>query len=196
MASKVKILLWYLPLLVILPGATAFLLFSLENKAAYDSALTFFKQNQHVIKNKNYMAVIDYTKPSFVKRLYIYDVNSGTPAKYLVAHGRESGFIFARNFSNDSGSHKSCKGFFVSGEPFTGEHGLSLLLYGLEDGVNNNAFARGIIMHGAGYVSWMSILANGGRLGRSLGCPAVSTDAVEAVIDKLRDGALVYIYAR
>ncbi len=170
-------------------------MFSAENKQAYESTMNFFKQHQAAIKNQNYLAVIDYTKPSFVKRLFIYDVHKGTAVAYLVAHGRDSGFIFAGDFSNDVQSHKSCKGFLVTGEAFKGEHGRSLRLYGLQDGLNNNAFTRGIVIHGADYVSWISILANGGRLGRSLGCPAVSQDSIDDVIDKLNNGALVYIHA-
>jgi hypothetical protein len=193
--SKVKTVLWGLPVVLLVSGACAFFVFSLENKKAYNSAVSYFKQNQTIIKNKNYIAVIDYSKPSFVKRLFIYDLHTGNAETYLVAHGRESGFIFARDFSNDIDSHKSCTGFFTTGDVFIGEQGLSLLLHGLQEGLNNNAFERGIIIHGADYVSWKSILENWGRLGRSLGCPAVSTDIIHEVIDKLHDGALLYVHA-
>ena len=157
--------------------------------------MQFFKQNQALIKNKDYMAVIDYTKPSFVKRLFIYDVQSAKAARYLVAHGKGSGFIYARDFSNEANSNKSCKGFFITGEIFVGEHGTSLSLHGLQEGLNDNAFNRNIIIHGADYVSWKSIIVNLGRLGRSLGCPAVAEDKINEVIDKLKGGALVYIHA-
>ena len=184
-----------MPAAFLLAGLFCFLLLSLENRKSYETAIDFFKQNQALIKNKNYVAVIDYTKPSFVKRLFIYDVKSGTAARYLVAHGKSSGFIFARDFSNEVNSNKSCKGFFITGEIFNGEHGPSLPLQGLQEGLNNNAFNREIIIHGADYVSWSSIIVNLGRLGRSLGCPALAEDQIDEVIGKLQGNALVYIHA-
>ena len=192
--SKTRFLISGLPVAFLLAGLFCFLLFSLENRKSYETAIDFFKQNQALIKNKNYVAVIDYTKPSFVKRLFIYDVKSGTAARYLVAHGKGSGLIFAKDFSNEVNSNKSCKGFFITGEIFNGEHGPSLPLHGLQEGLNNNAFNREIIIHGADYVSWRSIIVNLGRLGRSLGCPAVAQDKINEVIDKLKGGALVYVY--
>jgi hypothetical protein len=193
--SKAKFLISVLPIAVLLAGLAGFLLLSLENRKAYETAIEFFKQNQELIKNKNYVAVIDYTKPSFVKRLFIYDVKSGTAARYLVAHGKGSGFIYARDFSNEANSNKSSKGFFITGEIFVGEHGPSLALHGLQEGLNDNAFSRDIIIHGADYVSWQSIIVNLGRLGRSLGCPAVAQDQIDEVISKLKGGALVYVHA-
>ena len=184
-----------MPAAFLLAGLFCFLLLSLENRKSYETAIDFFKQNQALIKNKNYVAVIDYTKPSFVKRLFIYDVQSATAVRYLVAHGKGSGFIFPRDFSNEINSNKSSKGFFITGEIFVGEHGPSLPLQGLQEGLNNNAFNREIIIHGADYVSWKSIIVNLGRLGRSLGCPAVAEDQRDEVIGKLQGSALVYIHA-
>jgi len=192
--SKAKFLISGLTVAFLIAGLSGFLLLSLENRKAYEMAIEFFNQNRALIKNKTYVAVVDYTKPSFVKRLFIYDVQSGKTVRYLVAHGKGSGFIFARDFSNEVNSKKSSKGFFITGETFIGEHGPSLPLHGLQEGLNNNAFKRDIIIHGADYVSWSSIIVNLGRLGRSLGCPAVSQDQINEVIDKLKDGALVYIH--
>jgi hypothetical protein len=193
--SRAKILISCFTAAFLLAGLSGFLLLSSENRKAYETAIEFFNQNQALIKNKTYVAVIDYTRPSFVKRLFIYDVQSATAVRYLVAHGKGSGFIFARDFSNEVNSNKSSKGFFITGEIFIGEHGPSLTLRGLQEGLNDNAFKRDIIIHGAGYVSWSSIIVNLGRLGRSLGCPSVAQDKINEVIDKLKGGALVYIYA-
>ena len=193
--SKAKFLISGLTVAFLIAGLSGFLLLSLENRKAYEMAIEFFNQNQALIKNKTYVAVVDYTKPSFVKRLFIYDVKSNTAARYLVAHGKGSGFIYARDFSNEVDSNKSSRGFFITGEICVGEHGHSLALHGLQEGLNNNAFKRDIIIHGADYVSWSSIIVNLGRLGRSLGCPAVAQDKINEVIDKLKGGALVYIYA-
>jgi hypothetical protein len=77
-----------------------------------------------------------------------------------------------------------------------GKHGRTLRLEGLDPGVNDDALARAIVLHGADYVSWQSVWDNGGRLGRSLGCPAVPLDQVERVITALEEGGVVYTYWR
>ncbi len=164
------------------------------NKEAYKLALDFLKKSDSLIKNKQYIAVVDYTKPSFVRRLCIYDTENNTVTKHLVSHGKKSGYAYATNFSNEISSEKSSKGFFLTGAVYQGKHGRSLRLHGLENGINDNAFDRDIVIHGAGYVSWKSILANAGRLGRSLGCPAVSMKIIDEVINKLQGGSLVYIH--
>jgi hypothetical protein len=194
-AAKTKFLLWSVPLIILAAGVGAFMFFSAEDRNAFEIAASFYRQNHSLIENKNYLAIIDYTKPSWVKRLFIYDAAGNRVRSFLVAHGKESGFIFAREFSNESNSHKSCKGFFLTGEPFIGENGLSLLLHGLQEGINNNALARDIVIHGASYVSWGSLLENCGRLGRSLGCPAVSQEDIDEVVGRLKNGALIYIHA-
>lgn len=193
--TKLKLFLWSALLAVLAAGAGTFIFFSAENRDAFKIAAAFYRQNQSLIENKNYLAIIDYTKPSWVKRLFIYDAAGNRVRSFLVAHGKESGFIFAREFSNEINSHKSCKGFFITGETFIGEHGLSLRLHGLQQGLNNNALARDIVFHGADYVSWGSILENFGRLGRSLGCPAVARDTIDEVVSRLKGGALLYIHA-
>ena len=144
--SKAKFLISGLTVAFLIAGLSGFLLLSLENRKAYEMAIEFFNQNQALIKNKTYVAVVDYTKPSFVKRLFIYDVQSGKTVRYLVAHGKGSGFIFARDFSNEVNSKKSSKGFFITGETFIGEHGPSLPLHGLQEGLNNNVSFNCIII--------------------------------------------------
>lgn len=194
-AAKTKFLIFSAALVILATGAGFFMFFNAEDRAALEIAAVFYRQNQSLIENKNYLAIIDYTKPSWVKRLFIYDSAGNRVRSFLVAHGKESGFIFAREFSNEINSHKSCKGFFITGEPFIGENGLSLRLHGLQEGINNNALARDIVIHGASYVSLGSILENFGRLGRSLGCPAVAREHIDEVVSRLKNGALVYIHA-
>lgn len=194
-AAKIKFLMWSVPLAILAAGAGAFIFFSAENRDAFKIAAAFYRHNQSLLENKNYLAVIDYTRPSFVKRLFIYDAAGNRVRSFLVAHGKESGFIIAREFSNEINSHKSCKGFFLTGEPFIGENGLSLRLHGLQEGLNSNALSRDIVIHGADYVSWLSIAENFGRLGRSLGCPAVPRENIDEVVSRLKNGALLYIHA-
>jgi len=164
------------------------------DERAYEQALRYFNQHQLEIENAKYLTVIDFTKPSFVKRMHIFNLETGEVERHLVAHGQRSGHTYARHFSNEIGSHRSCRGFFITGEKYEGEHGTSLRLQGKEQGINDNAFRRDIVIHGADWVSYRAILENGGRLGRSWGCPAVPAPEADAIAEKLKDGRLLYIY--
>jgi len=145
--------------------------------------------------NKNLLSIIDYSKPSNEKRLFIIDVeNRKLLYNTLVAHGKKSGYVNATKFSNKYGSHKSSLGFFRTGNSYYGKRGYSLQLEGLEKGINDNARRRGIVIHGANYVD--ERLANGnGVIGRSWGCPSVSKKLSKEIINLLRGGSLLYIYA-
>ena len=74
------------------------------------------------------------------------------------------------------------------------KHGAALLLDGLDRGVNDNARSREVIIHAAPYVS-PEFVARHGQLGRSWGCPAVPAAEMGKVVELLRDGGLLYVYA-
>lgn len=145
--------------------------------------------------NKKLLSIIDYSKPSNEKRFFIIDVeNRNLLYNTLVAHGKKSGYVNATKFSNKYGSHKSSLGFFRTGYSYFGKRGYSLQLEGLEKGINDNARSRGIVIHGANYVD--ERLADGnGVIGRSWGCPAVSKKLSKEIINLLKGGSLLYIYA-
>jgi len=145
--------------------------------------------------NKEVLSIIDYSKPSTEKRFFIIDIeNRKLLYNTLVAHGKKSGYVNATTFSNKYGSHKSSLGFFRTGNSYYGIRGYSLKLEGLEKGINDNARQRGIIIHGANYVD--ERIANGnGVIGRSHGCPAVSKKLSKEIINLLKGGSLLYIYA-
>jgi hypothetical protein len=147
------------------------------------------------LANKKLLSIIDYSKPSNEKRFFIIDVeNRKLLHNTLVAHGKKSGYVNATKFSNKYGSHKSSLGFFRTGNSYYGIRGYSLKLEGLEKGINDNARQRGIIIHGANYVD--ERIANGnGVIGRSWGCPAVSKKLSKEIINLLKGGSLLYIYA-
>ncbi len=151
--------------------------------------------NSIELANKKLLSIIDYSKPSTEKRFFIIDIeNHKLLYQTLVAHGKKSGYVNATKFSNKIGSHKSSLGFFRTGNSYFGIRGYSLQLEGLEKGINDNARQRGIIIHGANYVD--ERLANGnGVIGRSWGCPAVSKKLSKEIINLLRGGSLLYIYA-
>ena len=69
------------------------------------------------VQNKKLLSIIDYSKPSTEKRLFIIDVeNRKLLYNTLVAHGKRSGYVNATKFSNKYGSHKSSLGFFRTGQ--------------------------------------------------------------------------------
>jgi hypothetical protein len=124
----------------------------------------------------------------------VYDLEKKTLLfEELVAHGSGSGANVANSFSNVADSHQSSLGLFVTGQTYTGQNGYSLRLDGLDDGFNDRARDRAIVIHGAPYVS-ADIAQAQGRLGRSWGCPAVRAGIARELIDTVRGGGLVFSY--
>lgn len=140
------------------------------------------------------LAVIDYSRPSLLPRLWVFDLTAGKLLyEEVVAHGQGSGDNLATRFSNRDGSHQSSLGLFVTADTYTGRNGYSLRMRGLEPGVNDAAMTRAIVMHGAPYVDPARGKAMG-RLGRSWGCPAVRSAVARPMIDLLKDGQFVFSY--
>ncbi len=140
------------------------------------------------------LAVIDYSLPSTKRRLWIFDLRKRTLVlRDLVAHGQKSGENFATQFSNQLGSYQSSLGLFRTQESYEGTHGYSLRMDGLEPGFNDRARDRDLVIHAADYVSplWSK---REGRLGRSLGCPAVRPQVARQVVDKLKDGQFMFVW--
>lgn len=164
-------------------------------QAAFNIALTGWeKLKAKGIVSKNIIAICDFTQSSTQKRLYIIDLEQQKLLfNSLVAHGKNTGEEFARSFSNEPSSYKSSLGFYATKRTYEGEHGLSLKLEGLEKGFNDKAEERAIVLHGADYVC-NSFVCEQGRLGRSWGCPAVSYEEHESIINTLKDGSCLFIY--
>jgi hypothetical protein len=140
------------------------------------------------------LTVIDYSKPSTTRRLWVFDLREQKLLyEELVAHGQGSGENFATRFSNEPDSHRTSIGLFVTDTTYVGRNGYSLRLDGLEEGFNDRARERAIVMHGAPYVS-ERFAKSTGRLGRSWGCPALNDAVAREVIDTVRGGGLVFSY--
>ncbi len=158
-------------------------------------ALNGYAQLQDKLK-KPLLTVIDYSLPSTQKRLWIIDLAQQKILLHtVVAHGRNSGALLAEKFSNRPESYQSSLGFFQTGEAYQGKHGYSLRLDGLEVGINDQARARAIVIHGADYAK-ETVAATAGRLGRSLGCPAVPPDLSTPLIKLIKEGSLLFIYGK
>ncbi len=151
-------------------------------------------KEQGKVTRDGILTVIDFDRPSVDERLFVIDVNQGKLLySALVAHGSGSGENYAQSFSNVPGSRQSSLGFYTTGQTYDGKNGYSLRLQGLESGLNDNAESRSIVIHGADYVSY-DFIKKHGRLGRSEGCPALSFDAFQQVIDLIKGGSCLFIY--
>ncbi|MWV14494.1 hypothetical protein F3I16_00430 [Pseudomonas sp. L-22-4S-12] len=140
------------------------------------------------------LAVIDYSQPSTARRLWIFDLQrKRLLLSDYVAHGRRSGENFAQSFSNREGSFQSSLGLFRTAESYRGKHGYSLRMDGLEPGLNDLARERAIVIHGASYVD-PRLARSQGRIGRSLGCPAVRPQVARMVVDKLKGGQFLFAW--
>ena len=129
------------------------------------------------------------------KSLYVLDMkNKKLLYTSVVSHGKNSGGNYATSFSNKNGSYKSSLGFYLTENTYQGRNGYSLVLNGLEKGINDQAKQRAIVMHGAAYAN-PNITASAGRLGRSLGCPALPQALAKPIIDTIKKGSVLFIYA-
>ena len=153
----------------------------------------------HLLKEKgliqkNIITVVDFSLSSNTKRLWVIDLEKNIILfQTLVAHGRNTGEEFAKEFSNQAESFKSSIGFYATGEIYNGKHGSSLKLDGLEKGLNDNARERAVVIHGADYVS-ESFIRQNKRLGRSQGCPAIPVEMNAKIINVIKDKSCLFIY--
>lgn len=145
------------------------------------------------ISNRDLIAVADFSQASRTPRFHLVDVAGGKVSSHLVAHGRGSdprhtGWL--EHFSNGFGSNATSSGAYRTAGIYVGAHGRSIRLNGL-DASNNNALGRGIVVHGAWYVS--PAMAQGlGVLGRSEGCFAFAQSSLGEILDRLTPGHLIY----
>jgi hypothetical protein len=143
---------------------------------------------------KPILTVIDYSLPSSKKRMWVFDVvHDKLLYKTYVAHGKNSGNLYAKNFSNIHQSKASSLGTYVTQNTYYGGKGFSLNLKGLEKNYNSNAFSRRVVVHGAWYVNPQFIQSHG-RAGRSWGCPAVSPQLAKPLINTIKDGSILFAY--
>src|SRR5947199_308915 len=141
------------------------------------------------------LTVIDYSLPSTQPRLWVLDLAQGRVLFHeLMAHGAGSGDKLATRFSNVENSRATSLGLFLTAGTYEGGNGYSLTLKGLDPGINDQAEARHVVMHGAWYVN-EDHARQFGMIGRSWGCPALPQTVAPAVIDAIKGGSFIYAYA-
>jgi len=158
-------------------------------------ALNAFERAKRMgLATKPILTVIDYSLASTKERLWVFDLSREKLLyQTYVAHGRNSGDLYATHFSNQGRSLSSSLGTFVTGNTYIGSKGYALNLNGLEPGYNDNALSRRVVMHGAWYVS-EDFIKHYGRLGRSWGCPSVNPALVKPIINTIKNGSVLFAY--
>jgi len=190
-------------ILILLPSSIFY--FEQQCEINFDTlierATNYQAAHEAKFRNKQYITVIDYTLPSFKKRMCIVNTKNGMRNYYLVSHGHggRKGNVYAPAFSNQPESYLSSLGFMKTGGEYKGKHGRSLKLHGLQAGLNDKAEMRSIVLHAASYVNrhaiWLNLVQEGkARLGESQGCPAVNPIHLNPIIDAIKGGSLVYIH--
>ena len=167
---------------------------NLEEKGLSKEAFEYaYKGYEYLLEKKKldqpeYLTICDFSQSSKQKRFYIIDLaNDSLIMNTYVAHGKKSGGEYATRFSNKPSSKQSSLGFYVTKNTYSGEHGLSLRVDGLEPGFNDRAYRRAIVVHGADYIG-------NGSTGRSYGCPAVPREDCKTIINTIKNGTCLFIY--
>ena len=166
---------------------------NIDSKVLRLSLIAYLKAREKGMDHKQILTVIDYSKPSYEKRLWVFDLKNSKPLyNTWVSHGKNSGDIRSTSFSNRVHSLQSSIGVFVTGESYIGGLGYALRLNGLEPGVNDNALRRATVIHGARYVNAETVRRYG-RVGHSWGCPAVSKDLVRPLINTIKNNTVILL---
>lgn len=165
----------------------------LSSEALKAGLMAYHNARAQGLDDKQMLTIIDYSKSSRERRLVVVDMKT---QKVLfntwVAHGKNSGGENATSFSNDPQSLKSSLGVFLTSDLYSGKHGTSLRVRGLERGINDNAYRRSVVFHSAWYAS--GAVAKERGLGRSWGCMAVSEDTIRPLINTIKGKTLVVAY--
>lgn len=162
---------------------------------ALGRTIRFINRSHPIILNQRYVTIIDYTQPSSNRRMYVIDLYRGAVERHQVTHGSGSGDIdFAQYFSDTPGSLATSVGAFLTAASTDESErvGFRLVLHGMES-TNENALARGIVMHGSWYAS-EGYFAMNRRVGRSEGCPAIDPLTARRLLPRLAGGSLLYHY--
>jgi hypothetical protein len=169
-------------------------------ESAFRGYFAFVAENPDEVK-KPYLYFVDYGLSSSEPRGYVFDMKTLTvvDGPFTVAHGRGSSRARSgvpTRFSNTSGAATTSLGLYLAENTyaFSGKaagrayRSIGLRLRGLSGDYNDRALARGVVAHGAPYVT-----ASGA--GRSEGCPALEESRARRLLPKIAEGGLVFLFA-
>ncbi len=160
-----------------------------------------YKEEHPEQVRKPYLYYVDYGLDARTPRGYVFDMESleVVDGPFTVAHGRGSAPNsrgIPTRFSNRDGSNATSLGLFLAQETyaFSGKSGgkrytsVGLRLKGLSGKFNSAARARGVVAHGAPYVT-------ASRAGKSEGCPAIEQGRARKLLPKISNGGLVFLFS-
>ena len=92
------------------------------NPVAFRQAVAGYNKIEQ--RKRDILTLIDFSKPSTEKRLFVFDMRQRKLLfSSVVAHGRNSGGNYATSFSNKEGSYKSSLGFYLTESTYQGRNG-------------------------------------------------------------------------
>lgn len=169
-------------------------------RMAFQAYYNYKAANPRDVK-KPYLYFVDYGLTNTTPRGYVFDMQSLelVDGPFMVAHGRGSAPPSSgvpTRFSNRQGSNSTSLGLYLAQETygFSGKSGgkrytsVGLRMKGLSGRFNSSARARGVVAHGAPYVT-------SARAGRSEGCPALEQGRARALLPKIANGGLVFLFS-
>jgi hypothetical protein len=159
------------------------------------NAYAWARDHHKLGHNKNILTVVDFTLPSYKKRLWVINLNNNKVLMNLyTTQGKGSGLVYATRFSNQVGTDMSSLGLYATSDEYYGHHNKAMHLNGLERGINSNARRRVVVVHSAWYATPAFIKANH-RAGRSWGCFAIAPDVKAKLLDNIYGGSALFAYA-
>ena len=169
-------------------------------ETAFNGYFAYLSKHPDEVR-KPYLYFVDYGLPSTEPRGYVFDMKSlrVVDGPFTVAHGRGSSpsqYGVPTRFSNTSGAATTSLGLYLAQSTygFSGKsagrayRSIGLRLRGLSGSFNDRALARGVVAHGAPYVT-------SAKAGRSEGCPAMEEARARNLLPKIADGGMVFLFA-
>ncbi|HLL47425.1 MAG TPA: murein L,D-transpeptidase catalytic domain family protein, partial [Longimicrobiaceae bacterium] len=141
-----------------------------------------YKEEHPEQVRKPYLYYVDYGLDARTPRGYVFDMEAleVVDGPFTVAHGRGSAPNsrgIPTRFSNRDGSNATSLGLFLAQET-----------YAFSGKFNSAARARGVVAHGAPYVT-------AARAGKSEGCPALEQGRARKLLPKISNGGLVFLFS-
>lgn len=169
-------------------------------RLAFQAYYAYAERNPDDVRNP-YLFYVDYGLDNRTARGYVFDMEAMrlVEGPFTVAHG--SGSSASRNgvptrFSNRPGSYQSSLGLYLAQETydFRGRSGgkrytsVGLRMKGVSGAFNDAARRRGIVSHGAPYVTARDA-------GRSQGCPAMEERRAQRLLPMIANGGMVFLFS-